>query len=248
MPNKFDHDAESTGSGSGVSSRYSDGSYLAHNSNWHVEDSPWKASQINYLIQRNNLKPKRICEVGCGAGEILTQLSRMQKYRDAEFSGFEISDDAFELSRARQALNVHFFHEDLLAREKDQYDVVLCIDVFEHVDDYMGFLRCLREKGEYKIFHIPLDLSVISLIRGTLSEKRDLVGHLHYFTADTAIATLRDCGYQVLDSLFTPGFAALSPKTWKQRLIRPVRKILFKLSPKVMSTWIGGASLLVLAR
>ena len=53
---------------------YTSGEYAAKNPTYHVEDSAWKAHQILKIIQRNNLQPLSICEVGCGAGEILRQL------------------------------------------------------------------------------------------------------------------------------------------------------------------------------
>src|SRR6476646_6232931 len=57
-------------------SAYLDGHYLLKNPAWHVEESPWKARQIIRMVGRNNLRPKRICDVGCGAGEVLSQLQK----------------------------------------------------------------------------------------------------------------------------------------------------------------------------
>jgi len=53
---------------------YRSNEYLKNNPTWHVEDSPWKAKQILKIIGNNNLQPNSICEIGCGAGEILHQL------------------------------------------------------------------------------------------------------------------------------------------------------------------------------
>ena len=72
----------------------------------------------------------------------------------------------------------------------------------------------------FKIFHIPLDLSVSALLRGMLIYNRNSVGHLHYFTSDTAIATLTDCGYEIVDTMYTPSFADLPSKSWKAKLIK----------------------------
>ena len=58
-----------------MSNIYQDGTYLANNSDWHVADSPWKAEQICAILDRNRLAPKTVCEVGCGAGQILRILS-----------------------------------------------------------------------------------------------------------------------------------------------------------------------------
>ncbi len=56
---------------------YTSGEYLAKNPTWHIEDSSWKAMQIIRMIAQNHLAPKTICEVGCGAGEILKQLQEV---------------------------------------------------------------------------------------------------------------------------------------------------------------------------
>lgn len=230
-----------------ITSRFNNGDYLTKNIDWHVEDSPWKAKQINKIISRNTLMPETICEIGCGAGEILRQLSMMKDYGNTSFIGYEISDDAFELCRTRIAQDLKFLKEDLL--EADQYfDVVLCIDVFEHVENYFGFLRKLRHKGEYKIFHIPLDLSVSSLVRGRIMYARNSVGHLNYFTPDTAIATLEECGYHVLDTMFTPIFLDLPSKSWSAKLVKIPRTLLYKLSPELLAKYLGGISLMVLAK
>jgi len=230
-----------------IMSRYNDGDYLSKNSDWHVQDSPWKAQQIDKIIQRNNLIPKTICEVGCGAGEIIRQLSMKSQYAQVDFMGYEISDDAFELCRTRTTERLKYVKEDLLEVETN-FDAILCIDVFEHVENYMGFIRRLRSKGEYKIFHIPLDLSVHSLVRGRLMYLRKSVGHLHYFTPETALAALADCGYEIIDTMYTPAFVDLPSLGWKAKIIKLPRLALFKLSPKLLSTFLGGISLMVLAK
>ncbi|HVQ39324.1 MAG TPA: hypothetical protein VMS31_17425, partial [Pyrinomonadaceae bacterium] len=53
---------------------YQTGEYVERNPTYHVEDSPWKAQHILSLMQKNALQPRTICEIGCGAGEILRQL------------------------------------------------------------------------------------------------------------------------------------------------------------------------------
>ena len=119
-------------------SRYSDGDYLAKHPDWHVKDSPWKALMIDKIINRNELSPRTIAEVGCGAGEILRQLSLKPLYSKVYFTGYEISDDAFKLSQLRSTERLNFLKKDPFYDE-NRYDIVLCIDVFEHVENYMEF-------------------------------------------------------------------------------------------------------------
>lgn len=55
------------------------------------------------------------------------------------------------------------------------------------------------------ILHIPLDLSVQTVLRKNgLVKRRDLYAHLHYFTKDIALRTLDELGYDVLDYFYTP--------------------------------------------
>ena len=56
--------------------RYNDGSYLLKNRTWDVEDSPWKVKRIIELINKNNISPKSIVDIGCGAGEIIKLIWR----------------------------------------------------------------------------------------------------------------------------------------------------------------------------
>lgn len=229
-----------------ITSIYNNGKYLAKNADWHASDSPWKAIQIDKIIKRNKVELKFICEVGCGAGEIINQLSLKSYYSQSKFFGYEISENAFKLCIEKSSERVSFFKEDLIKLDK-KFDIVLCIDVFEHIENYIGFLRALREKGKIKIFHIPLDLSFNSLIRGGLMKSREELGHLHHFTPDTALATLSDCGYEIIDTMYTPHFD-FPPKSLKNRIARLPRKILYSISAKLMSTVLGGTSMMVLAK
>ena len=81
---------------------YTGGAYLANNPTWHVEASHWKAAQILRMMQRNGLRPRTVCEVGCGAGEILRQL-QLSMATDCLFLGYEISPQAFYAALALRA-------------------------------------------------------------------------------------------------------------------------------------------------
>ena len=58
-----------------MESIYSDGTYLRNNPDWHVDDSPWKAKHIAAMLERHGIVPQTVCEIGCGAGEVLRALS-----------------------------------------------------------------------------------------------------------------------------------------------------------------------------
>jgi hypothetical protein len=240
-------DPDRTTRNPGVSMIYEDGTYLANNPTWHEEGSPTKAMHIVKMLRNHNIAPQTICDIGCGAGGILECLSK--QYDDSIIcSGYEISPQAFEFCKQKQSSRLQFFHTNLFDVETKDFDVVLAIDVFEHVEDYMGFLRKLKPKGKYKIFHIPLDLTIRNILLGPrFLNGRYSVGHLHYFTKDTALATLKDTGYEVLDYFYTdhhwePNYG------WRVKTIKLSKEALFRISQDWTVRILGGYSLLVLAR
>jgi len=222
------------------------GEYLKNNPTWHIEDSPWKAKQILKILNRNSIKPKSIAEIGCGAGEILNQLYQSIP-DDVMFMGYDISKDAIKFAKQRQKARLEFKLENFLRTDK-HFDLLLMIDVFEHVDDYLGFLRSCKTKSKNTIFHIPLDISAQGILRNKLMDGRKSVGHLHYFMKETAIATLIDAGYEIIDYFYTAGSLDLPRKTIKSKIAVLPRKIMFNINEDLAAKLLGGFSLLVLTK
>ena len=231
----------------GAGERYFDRAYLAHNPTWHAEDGPTKAGWIGKIMSRHALRPQTIAEVGCGSGQILVELQK--GHPAARFTGFEISPEAYAICSRKRAPGLEFRLEDLQNAAAERFDLLLVIDVLEHVPDYLGFLTALRDRAEYKIFHIPLDLSAQALIRGTsYPVLRDRTGHLHYFFKYTALATLRDCGYEIIDWNYTRSSQELPGKRLRTRIANLPRKFMQWFSEDLSARYLGGYSLLVLAR
>lgn len=227
---------------------YLDGKYLKQNPTWHSEDSPWKVQQILKIIRRNNLKPKKICEVGCGVGEILYQLS-LNLNDDVSFVGYDISPQAIEESKRRAGPRLHFIEGDFLKEKTPLFDIVMGIDVIEHIENYYNFIRQIRGRGKYKIFHIPLDISAQSVLRGSpLMNRRNSVGHIHYFTKETALAALKDTGYTIIDHFYTSSSVDRPSKSMANFLAKLPRKILFRVNQDVAVRILGGYSLMVLTK
>ncbi len=225
---------------------YLDGEYLAKNPGWHIEESPWKAKQILRMLQRNHVAPRTVCDAGCGAGEVLKQL---QESLDGEclFRGYDISPQALEMCRSRANERLEFKLADICREKNIYFDLLLVLDVIEHLEDYFTFLRDLRTKATYKIFHIPLDLCVQTVLRQNgILRRRDLYAHIHYFTKETALRTLEDTGYRVRHYFYTPRMIDL-PIDRLQRILKVPRRIGLALHPDLAVRLLGGFSLLVLA-
>jgi len=226
---------------------YRDGSYLQLNPSWHIEESPFKVKQIRRMMERQNLVPSSVCDVGCGAGLVLCEL---QPYLppDCVCWGYDVAPDALDMCRDRANDRLHFRHCDVRKDPWDTFfDLLLMLDVFEHVEDYMGLLRSVRSRAKRKLFHIPLDLSVQAVLRKNgLLLRRDHHAHLHYFTKETALRTLTDVGYRIVDFFFTPRCIELGD-LMVQKIVRIPRKVSFAILPDLTVRVLGGYSLMVLA-
>jgi len=234
-----------------MASIYCNGEYLKNNPTWGAEDSAWKAHHISQIIDRNNLSFHSVMEVGCGAGAILNALSSIYEDEKCSFDGYDISPQAIAMAKENVNPRIRYFLEDPLSETHDRhYDILLMIDVFEHVRDYMGFVESCKEKANYKIFHIPLGLNVSSILRKTLLVPRKNVGHLHYFTAESALATLEDTGHEIIDYGFTSGAIDLyrqQPKL-KTAIANAPRRLVAKFNVPLSARLFGGFSLLVLTK
>lgn len=228
-----------------ITKQYLDGEYTMKNPTFHVEDSFWKAEQILKGIHETGIECNTIAEVGCGAGEILVQLS--SQLPTSRFFGFELSPQGYQMCKERENETIRYSNEDIFS-DQTEFDLMLCIDVFEHIEDCYSFLKKLSTKANSFVFHIPLDMNVQMIARSSpILGVRESVGHLHYFSKDTALATLTHCGFEVIDWFYTPN-GVDRPKSMKAKLLQLPRKIAQLISIEYSARYLGGYSLLVVAK
>lgn len=226
----------------GSEALYTDGRYLdASGGNWHLEDSPFKAKYVDLLARRQGLRPRSVCEIGCGAGGVLASL-RDRWGNDCDFTGFDISPQAHRLSEQFVCPNLRFVLGDAFA-DQSTYDLVLVMDVVEHVENCFEFLRQTRAKGRYKMYHIPLEITCSTALRDMLDRGYTL-GHIHHFSRSTALAALRHTGHEIVDLLYTP-VAYECAKLFRTRVANLARRL---LPQEFAARMLGGYSLLVLAK
>lgn len=230
---------------------YTDGGYLEKNETWHTEDSPWKANQVLRLLKQNQITPKTVGEIGCGAGEILVQLHNALP-DDTQFFGFDISPQLEPMWETRKKDRISFFRQDIFENEKT-FDVLLYLDVLEHIEDYIGFLRKTQPMGQYKIFNFPLEIfawNVLSRKKLTMSRRKD--GHIHHFNKEKVLDLFEDLQLEVLDYFYAPiipGLGNLEREPGlRRRLTNIPKKILSHINLDFAAKLLGGYSLYILAK
>jgi hypothetical protein len=70
---------------------------------------------------------------------------------------------------------------------------------------YQILIKKCKPLAKYKIYHIPLDIHVSSVLRGSFVYARYSVGHLHCFSEESALATFKDTGHDIVECFFTNG-------------------------------------------
>ena len=230
--------------------QYASGEYLEKNPSWGAEDSPFKAEQVVAMLRDHPIGLNRVAEVGCGAGVILRQLhDRLET--GIEYVGLDVSPQAIDLAQPRATSRLSFRLADIRDEPDDSFDLVLVMDVIEHVQDYFDLLETVKRKTRHTMLHIPLDLSALSVLRQhSLVQSHDALGHVHFFAKETALTALADLGFDVMDWRYTTVYDMTHrpPGSRKLRLLNGCRRAVGAVSPDLSAGLLGGYSLLVLAR
>lgn len=227
--------------------RYLNGDYAAKNPDWDSADASWKAEKVAQLLDDSTCKPTSLVEISCGSGAVLSSLRK--KFPDVKMTGFDIAPHAQPFWAGYSTDDIQFILGDYLDIDGPIPDVVLVLDVLEHLGNPWEFLARLGSRCKLAVFHFPLDLSVVSVLREKpLLDVRDKVGHLHYFTRDLALALMEESGFEVIEARYT-GAAFTAPQCGaKTRAVRALRRLAFSVLGHAGVRLLGGQTLLVLAR
>lgn len=230
-----------------VTRRYTSGEYAESNPDWDASDSPWKAERVVALLADHDLSPTSIVEIGCGAGGVLASLR--SSFGRAQLTGLDIAPGLPRFWEGHRSKDIRFILGDFFALDEPCPDLVLVLDVLEHLGNPIEFLARLKGCSRHVVFHFPLDLSAFSVLReAPLLRVRRKVGHLHYFTRGLALALLEESGFEVIEARYT-GAAFTSPsRTFKTRLASLFRRLAYAVHRDVGVRLLGGETLIVLAR
>jgi SAM-dependent methyltransferase len=107
---------------------------------WHIR------GEIRAL-KKEGKDPARLADAGSGFGQYVYYLSR--KFPGADITGLDIKQEQVDdcnrfFGTIGKKDKIHFEYADLTAfKKEDSFDLMLCIDVLEHIEDDRGVMKNL---------------------------------------------------------------------------------------------------------
>ena len=199
----------------------------------------------------------RLLDIGCGTGHVLATLEQF-----GEAVGMDTNDELLAVARAAGLDARKGSLPDDLVVAPGWADVVLLLDVIEHLDDDLGSLRAAR-----RVLRDDGLLVVAVPAYPSLWSGHDVaLGHRRRYTGSTLRRVVEDAGYRVqyasyFNTVLFPGIASV--RVWKRLrgddrhdlrrpgpLVNTVLERLFALERHVIPRFAlpFGTSLLLVAR
>jgi len=134
-----------------------------------------------------SIAPNSVLDVGCGNGALLGQL---RKKKPVSCTGVDLSEAVLALNRSRFP-HVQFHLLDISkAALESTFEVVICSEVLEHIDDVQSALRNLRKMCTgYLLITVP---------RGPVFPIDKAMGHVRHFTKESLGSLLKSHGLEIL--------------------------------------------------
>lgn len=104
-----------------------------------IENHYWTIARnhiIYWMLVKNGLRNKKILEIGCGRGVVTKYL----RGKGIQVTGVELADTS-PYPGAENFVKLHTNALDLSEDERAEYEVLMMLDVVEHIEDPTAFLE-----------------------------------------------------------------------------------------------------------
>ena len=179
---------------------YTDGKYEEKFKDWHLSDAESKVKDIAKYLQFfvGDRSPQKITigDIGCGFGGVSNGILKWAAHQYPQVSWdincFEIS--AYAATKAKEIFpHLKVFNRNI-AEQDGPLDILLFIDVLEHLENPSEFLR-QAAIGEYIIVRQPLLENYSTFRNKNYKSQREEWGHIAYFSYYSFIDLMESNGW-----------------------------------------------------
>ena len=192
---------------------YNDDSYIEKNPTLHTEDSEFKFQNIKRFLSSVQVKNNRIkiLDIGGGAGMIgkLVLDYFLENGIVVTFHSLDLSTRMLKIQLKNNPLINKIINCSIDECPESNYDLVLMIDVIEHIEGKEYTAKILNKLGKNIIYNIPIEINFFDILKYLKSNfryyKRQKVrwGHIHFFSFTSSQSFLRR-HHKIIDSYFQP--------------------------------------------
>lgn len=140
---------------------------------------------VKKYLKKYNFQSNMI-DIGCGTGEILLLLKD-----NYDIEGIDISEKAVEICKQQglQATETDIYHT------AKKYNSVICLDVLEHIEDDLNFLRQIKHilNREGKL--------LLLVPSGQFASDDVYVGHYRRYSKEQLIDVFNKSGFEILEAV-----------------------------------------------
>ncbi len=132
---------------------------LADRKKYVILSAKWKAKKIIQVISKSQtIKIDSILEFGCGSADILKKTSKKLKIKESY--GIDISHSMLKNAK-KNFPNAHYYQMGDLSKFNKKVDLILFIDVLEHIPNPEKILNQAIKISKYQFIKIPLENTLI---------------------------------------------------------------------------------------
>jgi 2-polyprenyl-6-hydroxyphenyl methylase/3-demethylubiquinone-9 3-methyltransferase len=99
--------------------------------------------RLDYINKRSPLAGQKVIDIGCGGGILAEGMVKL----GAQVTGIDMSKEALSVAKLHQIeseLNIEYLHttaEEIAQERAEQYDIVTCLEMLEHVPDPTAIVK-----------------------------------------------------------------------------------------------------------
>src|SRR3989344_1869663 len=160
--------------------------------------SNWKVGKILTVLNQNkSIKVNSLLDFGCGPGNILSFLDKKMNLK--RVYGFDISKSMIKIARKNFPKAKYIISKDL-ADFSNKVDLVIFIDVLEHVPEPIKILKQASKISKYQFVKIPLENTLLRNMAKFIGlNKVSSEGHINFWHKDEFLDLLDESGFKVID-------------------------------------------------